>query len=51
MIVRLVPKPAQAELVEALPFFGEHCEKEGQPFDKRRADGIEVVVWKRQTVR
>ncbi len=34
------PQTVQAELVEALPFFGIVGATEGQPFDKLRANGI-----------
>jgi hypothetical protein len=34
------PRPVRAELVEALFFFRTNGEKEVQPFDKLRANGI-----------
>jgi len=34
--------PVRAELVEALFFFGTFGAKEGQPFDKLRANGLRI---------
>jgi hypothetical protein len=40
MARELVPTTVRAELVEALSFFCAIVQKEGQPFDKLRANGI-----------